>query len=297
MVITKYHWARITSHLLLFEANVHLYQFTQIPFGVTNRVTTFHGATDKHVNEENIVNTFLHLAKKKKKKKKKNHHCKERLSVKMFLEAAQCWQLTLNESKSTLSSNEIFACKSKISGYEIGNGLDWLVESGSQPLLDMWIPTKIAALKRVLGMFIYYAKWTPHFPDCAQPLNKAKHFQLDTGACETKKKTAAYEGCTTLPWKYKTACNRIQYFRCCHNSYSKLVWVTHCLHVLNPKITIKLITQLLRKRLLQGLKPWGNGLIFCLANIYPCAEMQSIYSTAWTDRAYNSIIYDGNCTS
>ena len=69
--------------------------------------------------------------------------------------------------------------------YKIADGLVGLDKLRLQPLLDLEIPTKKTLLKRILSMFEYYAKWSPHFSDFIQPLIKAKQFPLDTKACET----------------------------------------------------------------------------------------------------------------
>ena len=159
-----------------FEADGRLYQFTCIPFGVTNGVATFQRAIDKFVDEENLINTFVYLDNITVAGKTQAEHDE---CVKSFLEAAQRQQLTLNEKKSVCSVNTI-----SVLGYEIGGGLVRPDKSRLQPLLDLEIPTNKASLIRTLGMFAYYAKWIPRFSDRIRPLNKAKQFPLDTRACE-----------------------------------------------------------------------------------------------------------------
>lgn len=45
----------------VFEENGRLYQFTRVPFGVTNGVAVFHQAIEKFAEEENLCDTFPYL--------------------------------------------------------------------------------------------------------------------------------------------------------------------------------------------------------------------------------------------
>ena len=99
---------------IAFEVNGHLYQFTWIPFGVTNRVATCQWAIDKFVDKENLTNTFVYLDNITITGRDQAEHEKW---VKRFLEAAQYQKLTLNDSKSTLSANKI-----SVLSYEISDG-------------------------------------------------------------------------------------------------------------------------------------------------------------------------------
>ena len=46
-----------------------------------------------------------------------------------------------------------------------------------QPLLNFPPPSNYKALRPVLGMFAYYAKWINFFADKVRPLADAKEFQ------------------------------------------------------------------------------------------------------------------------
>ena len=48
-------------------------------------------------------------------------------------------------------------------------------------------PTGYKALRRVLGMFAYYAKWIDHFADKVRPLEEAKNFSLSGDALNSFK--------------------------------------------------------------------------------------------------------------
>ena len=48
-----------------------------------------------------------------------------------------------------------------------------------RPLKEFPPPENPQSLKRVLGMFAYYAKWIPNFSDKMQPLSQATKFPLD----------------------------------------------------------------------------------------------------------------------
>ena len=77
---------------------------------------------------------FVYLSNITVAKKDQAEHDKY---VKRFLEAAQCQNLPLNDSKSILSSNKI-----SVLSYEIGDGLVRPDKLRLQPLLDMEITTE-----------------------------------------------------------------------------------------------------------------------------------------------------------
>ena len=125
----------ITNYLLCedktftaFEVNRCLYQFTWIPFGETNGVANFPRAIDKFVGEENLTNTLVYFDKIAVTGRDQAEYDK---CVKRFLEAAQCQNLTLNDSKSILSASNI-----SVLGYEINDEFEWSDKSRLRPLLD-----------------------------------------------------------------------------------------------------------------------------------------------------------------
>ena len=98
-----------------FEANGRLYQFRRIPFGVTNGVTVFQRQMDIIITEEQLRDTFPYLHDITVAGSTQEEHDS---NVVAFLKVVSKRNLTLNESKSVLSSSTI-----NILGYLIGNGM------------------------------------------------------------------------------------------------------------------------------------------------------------------------------
>ena len=67
-------------------------------------------------------------------------------------------------------------------GYRVGNGVIAPDEERLRPLQDFPPPENIRFLRRVTGMFAYYAKWMPNFSDKIRPLTQATAFPLDNAA-------------------------------------------------------------------------------------------------------------------
>ena len=159
-----------------FEANGNLYQFTRIPFGVTNGVAVFQRAIDKFVKEELLCDKFPYVDNITIGGRDQKEHD---LNVEKFLVAAEKRKLTFNKSKSVISAKSI-----NLLGYQLGNGQIKPDPDRLTPLLELPPPTNKAALQRVLGMFAYYAKWIPEFSDKARTLYKTKSFPLTSEALE-----------------------------------------------------------------------------------------------------------------
>ena len=151
-----------------FEANGRLYQFCRIPFGVTNGVAAFQRAMDNFVYEENLNDTFPYLDNITVAGRDQKEHD---VNVQAFHEAVQRRILTLNESKSIESKTSI-----NVLGYRVGNGVIAPDEERLRPLQDFPPPESIRSLRRVIGMFAYYAKWMPNFSDKIRPLTHASYY-------------------------------------------------------------------------------------------------------------------------
>ncbi|XP_041366948.1 uncharacterized protein LOC121381669 [Gigantopelta aegis] len=97
-----------------FEANGKLYQFCRIPFGVTNGVAVFQRQMDKLVVEEGLKDTFPYLDDITIAGRNQSEHD---INLKAFLDMVERRKLTLNDSKSIISTRAI-----KILGYLIEEG-------------------------------------------------------------------------------------------------------------------------------------------------------------------------------
>ena len=66
--------------------------------------------------------------------------------------------------------------------YCVGDGVIKPEQERLRPLPDYPPPPNVGSLRRVVGMFSYYAKWIPNFSDKVQPLVNAISFPLDESA-------------------------------------------------------------------------------------------------------------------
>ena len=95
-------------------------------------------------------------------------------NVKRLLECLQRRKWTLNNSKTINSVSSI-----NILGYLVGNGIIKPDPERLRPLEQLSPPTNPKSLKRVLGLFAYYAKWIKEFSEKIKRLKEAKSFPLD----------------------------------------------------------------------------------------------------------------------
>ena len=81
-------------------------------------------------------------------------------NVSAFLDALNRRHLHLNDSKTVYSVSDI-----SVLGYRVGNGIIRPAPERLQPLLDLPLPNNAKSLKRMLGLFAYYAKWVTYYSD------------------------------------------------------------------------------------------------------------------------------------
>ena len=153
-----------------FEACGKLWEFTTIPFGVTNGVPAFQREMDNLIQAENLKNTFPYLDNITVAGRTKEEHDQ---NVKRFLEALQRRNWTLNEKKNISSVASV-----NILGYLVGNGVIKLDPERLRPLKELPPPVDSKSLKRVLGLFAYYAKWIYQFSDKIRRLKQTSTFPL-----------------------------------------------------------------------------------------------------------------------
>lgn len=149
-----------------FEACGNLYQFTRIPFGVTNGVAAFQRTLQYIIGNEKLEGTFAYLDDVTVCGKTEEEHNK---NLERFMNAVQKYKLTLNEKKCLFGSDKI-----NLLGYNIHNNLIKPDESRLKPLLDFPLPNDSSSLKRALGMFAHYSKWVPNFSAKIRSLVSAK---------------------------------------------------------------------------------------------------------------------------
>ena len=154
-----------------FETYGKLYEFTRIPFGVKNCVAAFQRKIMQFIEEEGLKDTYLYLDNVTVAGHTKEEHDK---NVKAFLDAIKRRNFTLYESKTVATKNSI-----TILGYVVGNGEAKPDQERLRPLVDFPPLSNFKLLRRVLGMFAYYAKRIHCFGDKVRPLADAKVFPLN----------------------------------------------------------------------------------------------------------------------
>lgn len=186
-----------------FQAGDELYQFTRIPFGVTNGVAAFQRTMNEFIKRNNLVGTFAYLDDLTVCGVDQADHD---ANLKRFWEAAEHWNLTLNHSKCKISVKSI-----NVLGYLISEGALRPDPERLKPVLEMVLPMDNKALQRAVGFFSYYAKWIPDYSTKIQPLVSPQNFPLSNSAAlsfETLKndiKTATLQNISDdLPFTLET---------------------------------------------------------------------------------------------
>ena len=157
-----------------FEAGGKLWEFTRVPFGVTNGVPAFQREMDKMIDDAKLKDTYPYLDNITVAGRTQKEHDQ---NVTRLFDALRQRNWTLNDSK-TISSVPYI----NILGYCVGNGTIKPDPERLIPLQNLPPPNNQKALKRVLGLFAYYAKWIFQFLDKIQSLKQTTKFPLDDTA-------------------------------------------------------------------------------------------------------------------
>ena len=157
-----------------FEAGGKLWEFTRVPFGVTNGVPAFQREMDKMIDDAKLKDTYPYLDNITVAGRTQKEHDQ---NVTRLFDALRQRNWTLNDSK-TISSVPYI----NILGYCVGNGTIKPDPERLIPLQNLPPPNNQKALKRVLGLFAYYAKWIFQFSDKIQSLKQTTKFPLDDTA-------------------------------------------------------------------------------------------------------------------
>lgn len=122
-----------------FEASNGLYQFTRVPFGVTNGVACFQREMTKFVQEENLHGVFPYLDNITICGKDQAEHD---ANLKLFLAAAKRKNMTYNDAKSVFSTRKLAILGSIIEEGEIRPDPERL-----RPLRELPVPTDTTGVK------------------------------------------------------------------------------------------------------------------------------------------------------
>ena len=96
---------RSERHYTAFEASNGLYQFTHVPFGVTNGVACFQLEMTNFIYKENLAGVFPYLDNITICGKDQSEHDS---NLECFLEAAKQKNMTYNDNKSVFSPLGVF---------------------------------------------------------------------------------------------------------------------------------------------------------------------------------------------
>ena len=160
-----------------FEARNNLYQFTRLPFGVTNGVACFQREMMKFVEQNNLNAVFPYLDNITICGKDQQEHD---ANLEKFLAAATRKNICYNDSKSVFSTRKL-----AILGYVIEEGVIRPDPERLSPLRNLPVPHDSKSLNRCLGLFSYYSQWIPEFSNRIKPLTSCKSFPLSPEAVTT----------------------------------------------------------------------------------------------------------------
>ena len=164
---SAYHQVPLNSEdkkFTAFQSGGKLYQFCRMPFGVSSGVPCFQRIMDNFIDKHKLEGIVAYLDNVTVGGNNQEEHDR---NVAQFQEAADKDCLTFNEkcvhSVTTLSTL----------GYLISNGVLKPDPDRLKPLLDLPVPHSIKSLRRVVGLFAYYAKWIFNFSEKIRPLNNS----------------------------------------------------------------------------------------------------------------------------
>ena len=151
-----------------FEADGGLWEFTRMPFGVTNGSACFQRKMDKFVTK---YDTFPFIDNVTICGNSQEEHDE---NLNKFNIAAEKEGLTLSPEKCVFSTPVV-----DLLGYRISHNTLQPDPERLASLINLPTPTCSKSLKRVIGMFSYYARWIQSFSDKIKLLNSATHFPLN----------------------------------------------------------------------------------------------------------------------
>lgn len=168
---SAYHQIPILDHerqYTAFEACGNLYQFTRIPFGVTNGVACFQRVVDTLLRENKVEGTFAYVDNVTVCGHSKNDH---NVNLERFFEVAQRYGITFNDEKTVIASKQI-----SLLGYCVSKGVIRPDPERLKPLRDLTYPKDMASQRRIVGMFSYYSAWIASFSEKIRPIIQNNQF-------------------------------------------------------------------------------------------------------------------------
>lgn len=157
-----------------FESCGGLYQFTRVPFGVTNGVACYQRIMDSFATEEKLEGTFTYLDNVTICGMTQEEHD---ANLKCFLAAAEKKNIRYNEEKCVYSTTKL-----SILGYVIENGQIRPDPERLRPLRELQMPENMKSLRRIIGFFAYYSRWVDDFSSKIRPLCATTTFPISQEA-------------------------------------------------------------------------------------------------------------------
>ena len=173
-----------------FEAQGNLYEFTRVPFGVTNGPPIFQREIDNCIRENELEATFAYIDNITIAGMTKEEHDK---NLKQFFEVAAKNNFVFNEEKSVICKESI-----DILGYRISQNSLKPDPARLKPLQDLPAPEDTKCLKRIIGLFAYYSSWISNYSEKIRPLLDSKVFPLSKDALTAFEDLKAELGKVTL---------------------------------------------------------------------------------------------------
>ena len=153
------------SQFTAFEADGKLYQYTRIPFGVTNGVSFFQRVVNELIAKYELHGTYAYLDNITVSGVNKSDHDAK---LKTLIKAAEAEKLTFNFDKCVFAKSEV-----DLLGYQVSHLKIQPDPERLRPLRKLPVPSTKKELLRALGMFSYYARWISDFSNKIRPLTKA----------------------------------------------------------------------------------------------------------------------------
>ena len=153
-----------------FKAAGELFEFNVMPFGVTNGGPIFQRIMTQVIKQDRLVDTFVYF----------DNIIIGAYSMDDLDRRASEFRGSMSKRKMTLNdSKTIYGVQTlQILGYCVGNNTIKPDPERLKPLWDLPPPVNFRTLKRVLGLFAYYAKWVPRFSDKIWRLKSVNKFPL-----------------------------------------------------------------------------------------------------------------------
>ena len=136
-----------------------------LPSGVTKGVSFFQRLVDELIEKYKLSGTFAYLDNITISAVNKNDHD---IKLNALLNAAKSEGLTFNDSKCIYCRTEI-----DLLGYRVSHNIIRPDSERLRPSVEMKCPNCKSELRRVIGMFFYYAKWVHNFSQKIRPLIQA----------------------------------------------------------------------------------------------------------------------------